>query len=421
MVYSKNTTLFLYLLISIAILISIAFLQEIQHRRNLFSQRVVGFDVALPVASPTCEYESRYFQTKIPSCESLADLAAISVIGRVEQDSDGNIFHRKRLIIESLEPYPTRFTSLKDWKLIFAHWVLTSRQAIFNSLRENVPPQEAGLAIALVFGNTHWLSKEVKPYFETTGTLHILAASGQNVSLVLMMVQKLLSVGLSHKLKGIVLLSFILVYVLLVGEQPSFIRAACMASLFLFSRYLLQRQYNALYGLAVTTVLLLSLRPEWIIAIGFLLSVFATMGIIIMFPKIKDVIEANFLSHPHLSAVFKLVQSSVMGLFVIESIAAGIAAQMTTVPILLLQFGSVQLLSFIPTTVVSWLIPSIIMFTTGAVVSGAVEWAVPQLEPLATIVILITVYFPVHVFIQLLSLLSQLSWGTVTSPWYVSS
>lgn len=421
MVYSKIHGYLISILILIIILISNAILQEILVRRSIYDQESQHIIVPIPVNSPTCHYQSRYFQMQVPSCDTLIDHMAVIVTGRVAHDTDESIFHRKRLIVENIEPYSFQLYSLNDWKLYLQHVRQNSRQFIFKLLLERIPPYQAGLIIALVFGDTQWLFPSIQPYFETTGTLHILAASGQNIALVLLMVEPLIPPFVTNNIKGTVLVLVALLYVIVVGNQPSLMRALSMAYFSICSRYFLHRQYKAMYSLVISVFLLLLWRPEWIIAIGFWLSVCATSGIIILYSTFQEVIDAFLRKIRRIFPILNKFHSTTMSSYMVASSAAGMAAQLATLPIIFTQIGAAQLFSFIPTAVVSWIIPSMIFFTLLLILLACVAMVIPAIDKIVTVFALVAVYMPVDFFIFLLRVASYFKWGELTNPWYVLS
>lgn len=398
------------------IVISLSFLHELQKRRKLYSQERVRVSVAIPIDSPSCVIKTRYFHFVITSCQTYRAGVGITVLGRVDRGSDEGVFKSKRLMIESIEPYSSPAVSLKYWSLLTQHHIQLARGSIYRIFQQYLPPYQAGLVLALVFGTTEWLASSVEPYFEVTGTLHILAASGQNISLLLLLIDPLVPRALPTKLKGTVLLLACFSYLTIVGLQPSLLRATVMAALLLYSRYFVSAQHSALYSLLVSSFLILLLRPEWLMSIGFLLSVAATLGIIVLYPKIAALFSRVMHCFQSTVVVNPQNDKNTMSLYIIESTSAGVAAQLATFPILFTQIGVVQWLAFIPSTVVAWMLPLIMSGSFMLVAVGGISTWLQFAQPLSKATALL-IWLPADLFAQVLEQLAKLPWGEVRNPW----
>lgn len=229
-----------------------------------------------------------------------------------------------------------------------AGWI---RERVRTSVRLFLPPNEANLLIGVVFGVNEGFQKEVKEAFQVTGVMHVIAASGMNVTLLAGFLLPLLGRILrrDHALMvTIVCLGF---YALLAGLSASIVRATLMASIG-FLGLLLGRQRTALLLLYITGCIMLGITPSLLTDIGFQLSFAATAGILLikpLFPKL---------------AQWKVV--NVIG----EDMTTTLAAQITTLPLLLYYFHSIGLLSVPVNILVLWVIPPVMVIgSLGAVVS----------------------------------------------------
>ena len=144
-------------------------------------------------------------------------------------------------------------------------------------------PDPRGLLPGLVVGDTSGISDRLTADAKITGLTHLLAVSGSHFAVlcgaVLVVLrrfgQRLAAVG------GAVVLAAV---VILVGPQPSVLRAAVMAGVATMAM-LLGRGRSALPALAAATVVLLLADPELALAPGFGLSVLATAALILLAPS----------------------------------------------------------------------------------------------------------------------------------------
>src|SRR6185312_6794584 len=115
------------------------------------------------------------------------------------------------------------------------------------------------------------------------GVLHVIAASGMNVTFV--SAALLFSLGLFLNRRNALLFGSlgIIFYLFLVGLQPSILRASIMG-LLAFGAGLLGRQHIGIFALFVSGYVLLLWQPNFLFDVGFQLSFMATCGIMFMKP-----------------------------------------------------------------------------------------------------------------------------------------
>ena len=137
----------------------------------------------------------------------------------------------------------------------------------------------AALLRGLVVGDTESLDPAVLESFRRAGLSHLLAVSGSNVAIVLG------AVALALRRLGLLVRVFacagaLALYLLVVGPEPSVLRASLMGAIALAALVAGARTGPlAALGLAVT--ILICLRPALVYSVGLHLSVAATAGIVL--------------------------------------------------------------------------------------------------------------------------------------------
>lgn len=171
-------------------------------------------------------------------------------------------------------------------------WVNLTR-ANFMSLRGDSANLVAGLALGMDGG----LTPEFVNSMKITGLTHLTAVSGANCAIVIGMVWVLLRRFPIHKSirTGLALLS-LAGYVMLVGPQPSVLRAAFMMSV-VFVALELGRRVWLPRALVLGSAILLVLDPWLVVDYGFWLSVLATYGLVTLTPAVSEYLE-KFLPKP---------------------------------------------------------------------------------------------------------------------------
>ena len=208
------------------------------------------------------------------------------------------------------------------------------RQRALQALTASLPPEEAALVGGVVLGADESMPPHLQQVFSRTGTTHILAVSGFNVALVAGAFGTLFGRWLGARRGALAAAVAIGCYTILVGAEPSAVRAAVMAGLAIIAR-LVGRRGNALTSLAATGVIMTAVRPSLLAEIGFQLSFAATLGLVMYAEPLEHAALAWFqpagADHPARSAPG----------IVREVILLTLAAQMATLPLTAYYFGRV--------------------------------------------------------------------------------
>lgn len=225
---------------------------------------------------------------------------------------------------------------------------------------------ERAIASALLLGNRTLLNEDILNAFSSSGATHILAVSGLHVGIFYTIISFSLSWMLRYKklrrLQPIVTILAIWFYVLLTGASPSVMRAATIFTFFAFAKAF-QRHFSVYNIIAFSAFILISIDPYIITEVGFQLSYIAVIGIIFLQPKIyKLIITKNYL----LDKIWAIT-------------AVSIAAQISTVPLIILYFHQFPNLFWISNLIV---IPAAAIILYSGIILFIVSWS----NTLATIV-----------------------------------
>ena len=142
-------------------------------------------------------------------------------------------------------------------------------------------PDAAGLLPGMTFGERSGLGPDLDQDMRDTGLTHLTAVSGANCALVTVLAgHAALSFGAGRRTCLVVGLGALAAFVVLVGPDPSVLRAATMGGLAALS-LLTGRSAVSLTALAGAVVVLVVARPALAAEYGFVLSVLATAGIVV--------------------------------------------------------------------------------------------------------------------------------------------
>lgn len=148
------------------------------------------------------------------------------------------------------------------------------------------------LFIGMIIGEQQGMSEAVAEVFRRTNTIHILAISGQQVTLVSFIIIGILSaLGISRRPAAIIAMPAIALYAVIVGNEPSVCRAAIMMLVILAGR-IISRESDIINSLAFAALVMLAVRPFDLYNIGFQLSFLVVYAIVVLTPAITTACAA---------------------------------------------------------------------------------------------------------------------------------
>ena len=158
------------------------------------------------------------------------------------------------------------------------------RDRVAMVARARLPVEEASLLSGLVTGDVREQPPVVGDQMTEAGLSHLVAVSGSNVALVVAAVMGLALVGGAGR-RAAMAAAFVAIwwFVLLVRAEPSVVRAALMASLVLAAAWVGRRRAT-LSLLSGAVVVALLVDPLLAGRVGFVLSVAATVGVVVLTP-----------------------------------------------------------------------------------------------------------------------------------------
>jgi competence protein ComEC len=242
--------------------------------------------------------------------------------------------------------------------------VASLRRRIARQLVERAGPERGGLLAALVLGSAVVpLPAALTEAFRAAGLSHALAASGFHLTVLLgavLLPGRHLSAAGRLALAG----GAMVLFLLLAGPQPSVLRAVLMAALVLLIKES-GHQGRPLAILALTVVLMLLLRPRWLLDVGFQLSVAATAGLLLSAGPLEQALAAR-------------LPPGRAGRWLAGAIAVPLAASLWTLPLQLLHFGALPLYA-VPANMAA--APLLTPLTLGAMAAAVAAVAMPPLLP----------------------------------------
>ncbi len=234
--------------------------------------------------------------------------------------------------------------------------IVKARENIINIFNSSLNPTYSSLVLGITFGIKQEMPEDFHRELEKTGLLHVIAASGMNITMVGGFLMSLFASFLRRQTALVFAIAGIIFYASMAGFEPSIVRASIMGIL-VFSAQLTGRQSSAFLGLFTAAYLMIFKNPSLIYDIGFQLSFMATLGLIYLRPLF-------FVKH----RFKKVLERSFVG----EDLVTTISAQVFTLPILLVNFGSYSIVSVLVNALVLWTVPMIMVIGGTAALFGLI-------------------------------------------------
>lgn len=234
--------------------------------------------------------------------------------------------------------------------------ILFVKEKLVETVNRIFPEPQAAFLGGLLYGAKRGIPQNLMDKFSVTGTTHIVAISGYNITiLAALLLQVTKGLGLGRKKSFWFALSGILFFVILTGASASVVRAALMGGLVLLASQVgrISKITNALLFAAAA---MLVFNPK-ILAFdaGFQLSFAATIGLVFLSP----IFEKYLVKLPSFFGVK-------------ESLATTMSAIVFTLPLILYTFGRVSLIAPLANILILPMIPFTMAVGSVAVLGGMI-------------------------------------------------
>jgi len=226
------------------------------------------------------------------------------------------------------------------------------KRKIEEVYRRTLPEPQASLLSGIVLGSKAGMPKDFYESLRKTGTLHVVVASGMNITILAGTSLSFWLLFVSRRWAVILSLILIWFYVFLAGGEAPVVRAGIMGTLAFLAQGL-GRERDAWRAFGAAALVLLFYNPENIFDLGFQLSFCATFGILFfgsMFSKL-----------------FNRLPNQVS-----SDLSQTLAAQIATLPIIIFNFGYYSPLSVLVNVLAVWVLPWIMRLGLLVAVGGKI-------------------------------------------------
>jgi competence protein ComEC len=226
-----------------------------------------------------------------------------------------------------------------------------------------LPDPEASLLSGILLGIESGIQPDVRKAFNDTGTSHIIAISGFNITIIAALFSKLFGRFLGRRWGATACALGIALYTILAGADASVVRAALMAGIALLGQRI-GRQAFSLASLAASAMLMTALQPMALWDVGFQLSFAATLGLVLYGPPLEAWLERLA------SRWIRPRRARRLSRTISEFTLFTLAAQVTTLPLIAYYFRRLSLVSLLANPVILPLQPAVMVLGGLAVLGG---------------------------------------------------
>lgn len=244
----------------------------------------------------------------------------------------------------------------------FVRW----RDALGRGIERTLPEPETSLAQGLLLGRRSGLSDELLRAFNDTGTSHLIAISGYNVTLVAGLAIGAMAWLVGRRPAGLATLGIVAAYAMLTGASPPVVRAAIMGGLYVASG-LIGRPGSAGPAIAAAAAGMAGAEPSVVHDPSYQLSFAATAAITWLAPALERQAWAR------VSGLLR--GSEAARVLVVEPATVTTAATIATGPLIALHFHRFSLIAIPANVLVLPLFPLALGASFVAAVGGLIPGA----------------------------------------------
>jgi competence protein ComEC len=239
---------------------------------------------------------------------------------------------------------------------IFLSQIYKVKNFFLTRINRTLPEPQSSFLGGLLIGAKKAIPIDLQTYFNKTGTTHIVAVSGYNITIIVAFLMLMAAnLGLGRKKVIWLILGFLAIFLVITGLQASILRAALMGTVVLMAGYL-GRRGKVANVLVLAAVLMLIFNPKILVYdLGFQLSFLATLGLVYLNPVLSVWLKTEKIKNKFLKTI--------LGDYLLTTLSAIIMTQ----PLILYQFGKISLIAPLANILVLPFIPIAMMlgFITG--------------------------------------------------------
>ncbi|KAA3654364.1 MAG: DNA internalization-related competence protein ComEC/Rec2 [Chloroflexi bacterium] len=253
------------------------------------------------------------------------------------------------------------------------HTIFAIKRQAHATINQLIAEPQASLLAGILLGNDNGLPPDLDQAFRVTGMTHIIAISGFNIAIIIMVLMSISRPFLGDRYATLFATTGIILYTILVGADASVVRASIMGSVFLFTSRWLGRPGFSVATLLVAGWVMTVIRPFLLWDVGFQLSFAATLSLILYADPLAKQVRFRLRHYFDHDATDRL-----MGLLT-EPVIITLSAQLLTLPLMMGHFGQLSLISLLANALILPAQPGVMLWGGLATIVGLFSPAAGQI------------------------------------------
>jgi competence protein ComEC len=224
----------------------------------------------------------------------------------------------------------------KPGNLFLSKIIIPLRKWILGVFDKTVSGNQKALLSGFLLGQTRDIPKNIYNMFRDTGTVHLLAVSGSNVGLVILIIFYFLRLVRVPKIPSTFITLFsIFIFANLVNNEPPVVRAGIMASVALLG-VLLYKDLEMRNLVSFAALIILFFYPPFLFDVSFQLSFACVFGLVLIVPKLTPMVS-KYVDRSHKNLWKWIIYPSLVSLSV----------EITVIPLLAYYFNLIPLVTIV--------------------------------------------------------------------------
>ncbi len=219
----------------------------------------------------------------------------------------------------------------------FENAIFQVRKHIDYKIKTLHNKETAALLRGLLLADRKEIDQDTKTQFINSGVFHVLAVSGLHVGFIAFIFFFLFG-RMNIYIRSLLTIIGLLCFMFITGVPPSVFRATVMAIVIILA-FLTNRSTNIFNSLAIAALIILTLDPAEIHSPGFQLSFAAVFAIGVFYPQFSSLVDMINIDNRFIR-------------YLLLFLAVSLAAQIGTLPFVLIYFGKISIVGLLVNLVV---------------------------------------------------------------------
>lgn len=350
---------------------------------KLLSDQVIG--------EHTLNEKGQKLLLKVKKYENLKMGEVCNIKGLLKMPENFEDFNYKDYLknnnIYLLMEFPEMECSGERQGFVLQNILVDFKQKLNNIISQNLKEPQSSLMMGIIFGQDRLFSEKFDSNVRMAGVSHIVAASGYNITILILAGSKLLKF-LPLRVRLLLLLFLIWGFCILSGLSPSIVRACIMTSIALVAM-ILGKKNTIHVTLPLAAFIFVLIDPKIVFNVGFQLSVVATLGLVYL--------------QPALSNIWKKLFKKSNG-FIEDTLLTTLSCTLTTLPITIYMFGTVSIWAVIANCLILPVIESTMFL-------GILGLIFSRFSPLLSVLLFEASNIQLKYFELVVNLIGRVGWG----------